>query len=107
MVRVKALGELGDLVRGTVRTSDRVATTHMKDGIRVFALLAETPRNGAEIFGTRFAQKIAEMLFTHGVSLSRNSGRAYCYGEQTVDIKRLRNEIAQAIGVPVKIELTK
>jgi GGDEF domain-containing protein len=105
MVRVKALGELGDLVRSTVRTSDRVSTTRLRDGIRVFALLAETPRNGAEIFGTRFTQKIAEMLFTHGVSLTRNAGNAYSYGEQTADIKRLRNEVAQSLGLPVKIEL--
>ncbi len=107
LVRSKALGELGRLVRATVRTSDRVATTRHNKDIRVFALLAETPRSGAEVFGTRFAQKIAEMLFTHGISLSRSAGSSFAYDEQQVEIKRLRNELAQSLGKPLKIELPK
>jgi GGDEF domain-containing protein len=106
-VRAKALGELGSLVRGTVRTSDRVATTRLRNGLRVLAILAETPKVGADIFSVRFAQKIAEMLFTHGISLNRNVGSAFTYAEQPVDIKRLRNEVAQSLGLPMKIEMTK
>ena len=69
--RAAVLRELGRQLSDGLRTVDHVA--HANDGTshRLAAILPETASEGAEVFRTRFAQQVGELLTSNGVTLDQ------------------------------------
>jgi GGDEF domain-containing protein len=64
--RAGVLRELGRQLTESVRTVDRVAHAHDGTRHRLAVVLPETGQEGAEIFRSRFQDRVAEFLTTRG-----------------------------------------
>lgn len=105
--RRTVLGEFGTMLRESVRTTDRLAVSHDGGFLRLIVLLPETGPEGREVFTTRFVERISSFLLNRGVALPRKAGAAVTYPEQGNDIRRLRNEVARAAGLPLTVDLSR
>jgi GGDEF domain-containing protein len=65
-VKDRAIRELGEILKSSVRTVDRAV--HAQDGTvhRFAAILPETARDGATVFVTRLVAKMKQLLEEHG-----------------------------------------
>jgi GGDEF domain-containing protein len=87
--RIRALRDIGEGIRKSVRTVDRVV--HASDGerYRFAVLLPETPASGATIFVDRLVDRLTALLGVDSVT-----GTAVAYPDDAVTLKRLRREFA-------------
>jgi hypothetical protein len=74
---------------------------------RIFAILAETPKSGAEAFAKRIGDRVADLWLGKGVALSPVPAQSYSYTDQPNEVRRLRNELAVELGEPLTVELTR
>jgi GGDEF domain-containing protein len=105
-VRSQALSQLGTLLRSTARTTDRLGIVDTRTERRIFAILAETPKTGAESFAKRMGDRVADLWLGNGVALSPDRAQAYSYADQPNEVRRLRNELAVELGEPLTVELS-
>lgn len=106
-VRSQALTQLGTLLRSTARTTDRLGIVDTRTDRRIFAILAETPKSGAESFAKRMGDRVADLWLGQGVALSPAPAQAFSFAEQPNEVRRLRNELATELGEPLTMELTR
>jgi GGDEF domain-containing protein len=106
-VRAQALSQLGTLLRSTARTTDRLGLVDARADRRIFAILAETPKSGAEAFAKRIGDRVADLWLGKGVALSPVPAQSYSYTDQPNEVRRLRNELAVELGEPLTVELTR
>jgi GGDEF domain-containing protein len=106
-VRAQALTQLGTLLRSTARTTDRLGIVDTRTDRRIFAILAETPKSGAESFAKRMGDRVADLWLGKGVALSPVPAQAFSFAEQPNEVRRLRNELAVELGEPLTMELTR
>ncbi len=106
-VRAQALTQLGTLLRSTARTTDRLGLVDTRTDRRIFAILAETPKSGAESFAKRIGDRVADLWLGKGVALSTETAQSFSYAEQPNEVRRLRNELASELGEPLTIELSR
>ena len=99
--------ELGKMLRESVRNTDRSAVSRSSNGVRIVVLLSETDARGAEIFTTRFAEKVSSFLLSRQVALPRKIGEAVSYPAQANEMRRLRNEIARVAGLPLSVDMAR
>jgi GGDEF domain-containing protein len=106
-VRSQALTQLGTLLRSTARTTDRLGIVDTRTDRRIFAILAETPKSGAESFAKRMGDRVADLWLGKGVALSPVPAQAFSFAEQPNEVRRLRNELATELGEPLTMELSR
>jgi GGDEF domain-containing protein len=106
-VRAQALTQLGTLLRSTARTTDRLGIVDTRIDRRIFAILAETPKSGAESFAKRMGDRVADLWLGKGVALSPVPAQAFSFAEQPNEVRRLRNELATELGEPLTMELSR
>jgi GGDEF domain-containing protein len=106
-IRAQALTQLGTLLRSTARTTDRLGIADSRTDRRIFAILAETPKTGAESFAKRIGDRVADLWLGKGVALPTAPAQAYSYTEQPNEVRRLRNELATELGEPLTMELSR
>jgi GGDEF domain-containing protein len=106
-VRAQALTQLGTLLRSTARTTDRLGIVDTRTDRRIFAILAETPKSGAESFAKRMGDRVADLWLGKGVALSPVPAQAFSFAEQPNEVRRLRNELATELGEPLTMELSR
>jgi GGDEF domain-containing protein len=106
-VRAQALTQLGTLLRSTARTTDRLGIVDTRTDRRIFAILAETPKSGAESFAKRMGDRVADLWLGKGVALSPVPAQAFSFAEQPNEVRRLRNELAAELGEPLTMELSR
>jgi GGDEF domain-containing protein len=99
------LRELGELLRSSIRTTDRVATVSMPDRERIVLVLPETPLSGAEIFLPRVADRVSALLLNRKAAMPRKIGDAFSSIHDLSHIRRLRNETARVAEVPMILEM--
>ena len=105
--RTQALSQLGTLLRSTARATDRLGLVDTRTDRRVFAILAETPKSGAESFAKRIGDRVADLWLGKGVAVSPDPAQAFSYTEQPNEVRRLRNELASELGEPLTVELSR
>ncbi len=105
-VRSQALSQLGTLLRSTARTTDRLGLVDTRADRRIFAILAETPKSGAESFAKRIGDRVADLWLGKGVALSPAPAQAFSFADQPNEVRRLRNELATELGEPLTVELS-
>jgi GGDEF domain-containing protein len=106
-VRTQALTQLGTLLRSTARTTDRLGLVDTRTDRRIFAILAETPKSGAESFAKRMGDRVADLWLGKGVALPHSPAQSFSFAEQPNEIRRLRNELATELGEPLTVELSR
>lgn len=106
-VRAMVWSELGRMLRESVRNTDRSAVSRSSAGVRIVVLLSETDASGAEIFTTRFAEKVSSFLLGRQVALPRKIGDTVSYPAQANEMRRLRNEIARVAGLPLSVDMAR
>ena len=106
-VRTQALSQLGTLLRSTARTTDRLGLVDVRSDRRIFAILAETPKSGAEVFAKRMGDRVADLWLGKGVALSAERAHSYSFADQPNEVRRLRNELATELGEPLTVELSR
>jgi GGDEF domain-containing protein len=106
-IRAQALTQLGTLLRSTARTTDRLGIVDTRTDRRIFAILAETPKSGAESFAKRMGDRVADLWLGKGVALSPVPAQAFSFAEQPNEVRRLRNELATELGEPLTMELSR
>jgi GGDEF domain-containing protein len=106
-VRTQALSQLGTLLRSTARTTDRLGLVDVRSDRRIFAILAETPKSGAEVFAKRMGDRVADLWLGKGVALSAERAQSYSFADQPNEVRRLRNELATELGEPLTVELSR
>ena len=106
-MRATVWSELGKMLRESVRNTDRSAVSRSSAGVRIVVLLSETDANGAEIFTTRFAEKVSSFLLSRQVALPRKIGETVSYPAQANEMRRLRNEIARVAGLPLSVDMAR
>jgi GGDEF domain-containing protein len=104
-VRAEALAQLGTLLRSTARTTDRLGIVDVRSERRIFAILAETPKTGADAFAKRMGDRVADLWLGKGVAVSPERAQSYSFSDQPNEVRRLRNELATELGEPLVIEL--
>ena len=105
--RASVWSELGKMLRESVRNTDRSAVSRSSNGVRIVVLLSETDAAGAEIFTTRFAEKVSTFLLSRSVALPRKIGTAVSYPAEANEMRRLRNEIARVAGLPLSVDMAR
>ncbi|HVM12529.1 MAG TPA: hypothetical protein VM638_08665 [Actinomycetota bacterium] len=94
--RVRALRDLGRMIRTSVRTVDRAV--HADDGIyhRFTVILPETGREGARVFAGRLAERVAAHYTERGADLQadRLQLTVATGPEDEEELRRLRDEYA-------------
>jgi hypothetical protein len=96
-------GELGDLVREAIRTTDFAGIRGDSRGMQLVMILPETPSTGAGIFAQRFGERLADSLMRYNVAVSRNPATWYEFPGQANDVRRIRNELARIADLPLAI----
>ena len=85
-------GEMGKMLRGGVRTVDRVVIAHDAVRYRVAAILPETGADGAQIFERRFADRLAEFLLGYGVAIAPRTAMTATVPGDEETVERIRRE---------------
>jgi GGDEF domain-containing protein len=106
-VRAQALSQLGTILRSTARTTDRIGVVDVPNNRRIFAILAETPKSGAEAFAKRIGDRVADLWLGKGGALPTERAQAYSFTDQPNEVRRLRNELATELGEPLTVELSR
>ena len=96
-------GDLGDQVREAIRTTDYAGIRSDARGAQLVFVLPETPSDGAGIFTVRFGERIAEFLLRRNVAVSRNPGSWFEFPGDANDVRRIRNELARLVDLPLAI----
>ena len=86
------LVEMGKMLRGGVRTVDRVVIAHDAVRYRVAAILPETGADGAQIFERRFADRLAEFLLGYGVAIAPRTAMTATVPGDEETVERIRRE---------------
>lgn len=101
------LRDLGRQLRDGVRTVDHVVHAHDGDVHRLVAVLPETAREGAEVFRSRFDERIRAFFAERGAAIAGTDGRATAltYPGDDAEMDGLRAEFqridaAQHRGAP-------
>jgi GGDEF domain-containing protein len=97
--------ELGELLRTSIRTTDRVGTVAFSDRERIVLILPETPLSGAQIFLPRIVDKISTLLLNRNVAVPRKVGDVYSTDNDASHIKRIRNEIAREANMAMTLDV--
>jgi hypothetical protein len=97
------LGDLGDQVREAIRTTDYAGIRSDGRGAQLVFILPETPSEGAGVFTTRFGERIAEFLLRRNVAVTRNPGSWFEFPNDANDVRRIRNELARLVDLPLAI----
>ena len=91
------LAELGKMLRGGVRTVDRVVIAHDAAQYRVAAILPETGAEGAKVFAGRLADRLAVFLLGYGVAVPPRSAVTFTVPGDEEEMERLRQEFSTLI----------
>ena len=95
-VRERAVRELGEILKSSVRTVDRAV--HVKDGNmhRFAAILPETARDGATVFVTRLVAKMQQLLEEQGAGAAAPQVQydVSVYPGDDADLQALRERFA-------------
>ncbi len=97
------LGDLGDHVRDAIRTTDYAGVRTDQRGAQLVFVLPETPQEGAGVFAMRFGERIAEFLLRRNVAVTRNPATWYEFPSDANDVRRVRNELARLVDLPLAI----
>lgn len=97
------LGDLGEQVREAIRTTDYAGIRNDGRGSQLVFVLPETPSEGAGIFTVRFGERIAEFLLRRNVAVTRNPGSWFEFPGDANDVRRIRNELARLVDLPLAI----
>ena len=92
--RSQLLNELGKMLRGGVRSADRVVIGHNDTVYRVAAILPETGREGAGIFAGRLVDRVGAFLLGYGVAVPREAAVTATFPGDEAAIERLRQEFS-------------
>lgn len=97
----RTLKELGNVVKGGIRTVDRAVHAHAENRHRFGVILPETARDGGTVFITRLAEKMIETLRHRGVPVEPGavSSEIAAFPGDDADVRRLRNEFAAVEAV--------
>lgn len=97
------LNDLGDQVRDAIRTTDYAGVRTDQRGAQLVFVLPETPQEGAGVFAMRFGERIAEFLLRRSVAVTRNPATWYEFPTDANDVRRVRNELARLVDLPLAI----
>lgn len=71
--KARLLGELGEHLYGSVRSTDRVAIAADRTRYRLAVILPETSNEGAKVFAERMADRIGAFLFSYHAGIPHPS----------------------------------